>query len=164
MCGIAGIIHFDRSLVAPNMLKMMTDSIAHRGPEGEGVWIGEGVGFGHRRLAIRDLSEAGHQPMQDSLGLITVTYNGEIYNYDEVRESLEKETHYQFRSTCDAELLPIGWLTWGEKLFDRIEAMFAIGLWDSRTETLILVRDGIGIKPLYYAQNQSSLFFVVKSR
>ncbi|MCW8397218.1 asparagine synthase (glutamine-hydrolyzing) [Legionella sp. PATHC038] len=159
MCGIAGILNFDRSSISANMLKAMTDSIFHRGPDGEGFWFTDGVGLGHRRLAIRDLSEAGHQPMQDTLNLISVTYNGEIYNYDEIRNDLEKETDYLFKSNCDAELLPIGWLTWGEKLFDRIEGMFAIGIWDCRTETLVLVRDGIGIKPLFYAQNNSSLFF-----
>ncbi|CAM2868140.1 asparagine synthase [Legionella steigerwaltii] len=159
MCGIAGIINFDRSLISKSMLKAMTDSIAHRGPDGEGFWFTEGVGLGHRRLAIRDLSDAGHQPMQDALNQISITYNGEIYNYDEIRSDLEKETNYLFKSSCDAELLPIGWLTWGEKLFDRIEGMFAIGIWDHRTETLILVRDGIGIKPLFYAQNNASLFF-----
>ncbi|VEB34457.1 asparagine synthase (glutamine-hydrolyzing) [Legionella cherrii] len=159
MCGIAGILNFDRSPISTNMLKAMTDSIFHRGPDGEGFWFTDGVGLGHRRLAIRDLSEAGHQPMQDTLNLISVTYNGEIYNYDEIRNDLEKETDYLFKSNCDAELLPIGWLTWGEKLFDRIEGMFAIGIWDCRTETLVLVRDGVGIKPLFYAQNNFSLFF-----
>lgn len=159
MCGIAGIIHFDSQPVDRRQLQRMTDAIGHRGPDGEGIWIHGGAGLGHRRLAIRDLSDAGKQPMLDDTGMICVTYNGEIYNYAELRETIERQCGYQFRSHCDTELLPIGWRLWGEELFQRLEGMYAIGIWDTRTRVLTLARDGIGIKPLFFATDDRRVLF-----
>jgi asparagine synthase (glutamine-hydrolysing) len=159
MCGIAGILHTDGRLVDRSMLQRMTDAIAHRGPDGEGHWYKHNVGLGHRRLAIRDLGPNGHQPMGDDNGEIWVSYNGEIYNDRALRNEIERKWGYRFRSTCDTELLPIGWRIWGKDLFDRIEGMYAIAIWDARTKELILARDGIGIKPLYFAQTPQAVYF-----
>ena len=114
MCGISGILNFSTSLVDYKMLRRMNDTIAHRGPDGEGFWLDGPVGFGHRRLAIRGLGDVGHQPMHDNTGAICVTYNGEIYNYDELRNRLETKFDIVFKSKCDTEIIPNGWLVWGE--------------------------------------------------
>lgn len=159
MCGIAGILMTDGYSVDIDRLKRMTDAIAHRGPDGEGHWINLYIGLGHRRLSIRDLSQNGHQPMTDIEGEICVSYNGEIYNYVTLRREIEQTTGYLFRSNCDTELLPIGWRLWGKQLFNRLEGMYAIALWDTRTEQLILARDGIGIKPLYIAEGANAIYF-----
>jgi asparagine synthase (glutamine-hydrolysing) len=151
MCGIVGLLHLDGRSVDPAVLTRMTDVLAHRGPDGQDIWLGEAVGFGHRRLAIRDLTSAGRQPMSDPSGRITVTYNGEIYNEAELRRELERDFGVVFRSHCDTEILPAGYLAWGESLFSRIEGIFAIGLWDARTRKLILARDPIGTKPLFFS-------------
>jgi asparagine synthase (glutamine-hydrolysing) len=151
MCGIAGILNLDGQEVDAATLKRMTDTMTHRGPDGGEIWVGNGIGLGHRRLAIRDLSEAGRQPMSDPTGRITVTYNGEIYNERELRGELEKKFGVVFRSHCDTEILPAGYLAWGEELFSRIEGIFAIGLWDAAERRLILARDPIGTKPLFYS-------------
>ncbi|HYI29486.1 MAG TPA: asparagine synthetase B, partial [Bradyrhizobium sp.] len=134
------------------MLVRMTDSLAHRGPDGDGFWIDGAVGLGHRRLSIRDLSSLGQQPMSDPTGRVTVTYNGEIYNEAELRAELEKDFGFVFRSRCDTELLPAGYIAWGDKLFERLEGMFALALWDAAARRLVLARDAIGIKPLFYSQ------------
>jgi asparagine synthase (glutamine-hydrolysing) len=159
MCGIAGILHKDGSPIDAAMLKRMTDAVVHRGPDGYGHWTDAGIGLGHRRLSIRDLSENGHQPMADDAGEVWVSYNGEIYNYGNLRREIEHVAGYHFRSDCDTELLPIGWKLWGAQLFDRLEGMFAIALWDRRTSQLVLARDGIGIKPLYVAETQRAIYF-----
>jgi asparagine synthase (glutamine-hydrolysing) len=159
MCGVSGILRFDGLPVARAALERMTHALAHRGPDSHGIWIDGAVGLGHRRLAIRDLSDAGHQPMSDERGEIWVSYNGEIYNDAELREAISRESGYRFRSNCDTEILPIGWRLWGEALFDRIEGMFAIALWDARARSLVLARDGVGIKPLYYAMTDGCLLF-----
>src|ERR1700683_1769136 len=151
MCGIAGILNLDGQEVDAATLKRMTDTMTHRGPDGGEIWVGNGIGLGHRRLAIRDLSEAGRQPMSDPTGRITVTYNGEIYNERELRGEREKKCGVVFRSHCDTEILPAGYLAWGEELFSRIEGIFAIGLWDAAERRLILARDRIGSKPLFYS-------------
>jgi asparagine synthase (glutamine-hydrolysing) len=152
MCGIAGILHLDGRNVDPAVLARMTAVLAHRGPDAGETWHDGAIGFGHRRLAIRDLSAAGRQPMSDPSGRITVTYNGEIYNEAELRSELERDFGVTFRSHCDTEILPAGYLAWGEKLFSRLEGIFAIGLWDAATRRLILARDSIGTKPLYFSQ------------
>lgn len=159
MCGVSGILRFDGLPVDRAALERMTHALAHRGPDSHGLWIDGAVGLGHRRLAIRDLSDAGHQPMSDERGEIWVSYNGEIYNDAELREAVSHKTGYRFRSNCDTEILPIGWRLWGEELFERIEGMFAIALWDARTRSLVLARDGVGIKPLYYAMVDECLLF-----
>lgn len=158
MCGVAGILRFDDQPVERSTVERMTRSISHRGPDGEGFHIESAVGLGHCRLAIRDLSDAGSQPMSDDRSEIWVSFNGEIYNDADLRRDLAR-TGYRFRSNCDAEVLPIGWRTWGERLFDRLEGMFAMAIWDTRSRTLVLARDGVGIKPLYYTRSDNFLLF-----
>jgi asparagine synthase (glutamine-hydrolysing) len=159
MCGITGLLHLDGRNVDAAVLTRMTDALAHRGPDGEGTWLQGGVGFGHRRLAIRDLTSAGRQPMSDPSGRITVTYNGEIYNEAELRRELERDFGVVFRSHCDTEILPAGFLAWGESLFSRIEGIFAIGLWDAKEQKLILGRDAIGTKPLFFSSVRGTVRF-----
>ena len=151
MCGITGLINLDGEPVSPAVLQKMTDEIAHRGPDGEGHWIEENVGLGHRRLAIIDLSPAGHQPMISTDHRYVLSYNGEIYNFSELRTELEREG-FRFRSKTDSEVVLCALVHWGVKAFDRFNGMFALALWDSKERTLLLARDRYGIKPLYVSQ------------
>ena len=132
------------------------DVMRHRGPDGEGIWVSDDrrVGFAHCRLSIIDLSDAAAQPMSDAQGEIWLTYNGEIYNHAELRTELEG-FGYRFRTDhCDTEVLIYAYKHWGIECVHRFRGMFAFGLWDSRSRQLWLVRDRIGIKPLYYAVNR----------
>lgn len=150
MCGIAGLINLNHDPVSPVLLKRMSDAIAHRGPDGEGQWIEENVGFGHRRLAIIDLSPAGHQPMISVDHRYVLSYNGEIYNYKELRAELEAEGFW-FRSNTDSEVVLCALAMWGVDALLKFNGMFALALWDRKDKTLLLARDRFGIKPLYYA-------------
>tara|TARA_R110002110_G_scaffold139153_2_gene325667 strand:+ start:370 stop:2247 length:1878 start_codon:yes stop_codon:yes gene_type:complete len=158
MCGIAGIVNYKGAPVAPPVLQAMTDAIAHRGPDGEGHWIEEGVGFGHRRLAIIDLSPLAHQPMMSHDNRYVLSYNGEIYNFRELRTELET-MGYPFRSQSDSEVLLTAWAAWGVRALDRLNGMFAFAIWDRTDKTLTLARDRYGIKPLYIAETADGLTF-----
>ncbi|MGL9616740.1 asparagine synthase (glutamine-hydrolyzing) [Bradyrhizobium sp. U531] len=159
MCGIAGIFHRDGRPAEARAVAAMSAALVHRGPDGESSWLDGPVGLAHRRLAIRDLSDGGRQPMLDASERIVVTYNGEIYNDQELRSELERSFGFRFRSSCDTEILPYAYLAWGEAMFERLEGFFAIGLWDRKEGRLILARDGIGIKPLYYSESGSRVLF-----
>jgi asparagine synthase (glutamine-hydrolysing) len=137
----------------------MTNALEHRGPDDFGIWHEGQIGLGHRRLAIRDLSPAGHQPQCDPSGRIVVSYNGEIYNDRELQAALARDFGVTFHSTCDTEIIPVGYLAWGDELFDRLEGMFAIALWDRAESKLVLGRDGVGIKPLFYSADQDVVRF-----
>lgn len=150
MCGIAGIVNLDRTPVDRDILKKMTDALAHRGPDGEGQWVEECIGLGHRRLAIIDLSPAGHQPMISADHRFVLSYNGEVYNYGELRKELETEG-YWFRSRTDSEVVLHALAHWGTDALHKFNGMFALALWDRKKQTLLLARDRYGIKPLYYA-------------
>lgn len=152
MCGVVAWYNLDQRPVDFRALKRMTDTLVHRGPDDAGIWCESAIGLGHRRLSIRDLSDAGHQPMSDPDGKIVVSYNGELYNDAELRRSLARDFGVRFRTSCDTEILPHAYLAWGDAMFGRLEGMFAIALWDSHLRRLVLARDGIGIKPLYYAR------------
>ena len=156
MCGIAGILHRNGAPASPAILQRMTDALAHRGPDGEGHWIEGGVGLGHRRLAIIDLSPAGHQPMISADQRYVLIYNGEVYNFRELRAELESAGCW-FRSRTDSEVVLLALATWGAKAFDRFNGMFALAFWDRKERTLLLARDRFGIKPLYYAE-QGGIF------
>ena len=158
MCGIAGIVNYKGAPVAPPVLQAMTDAIAHRGPDGEGHWIEEGVGLGHRRLAIIDLSPLAHQPMMSHDNRYVLSYNGEIYNFRELRTELEA-LGYPFRSQSDSEVLLTAWVAWGVRALDRLNGMFAFAIWDRTDKTLTLARDRYGIKPLYIAETPEGLSF-----
>src|SRR5918999_2638455 len=154
MCGIAGLIDQNPEARIDAILK----AIEHRGRDDEGVWTsslandhGQRACFGHRRLSIIDTSSAGHQPMLSHDGRFVVILNGEIYNYRELRTELSAKGH-QFRTHTDTEVLLAAWAEWGEKSLDRLNGMFAFALWDEKKRALFLVRDRVGIKPLYYSQ------------
>ena len=151
MCGIAGILNLDGAPASSVLLRRMTDAIAHRGPDGEGQYVDGPLGLGHRRLAILDLSPAGRQPMATADGRYVISYNGEIYNFQELRAELQALGH-RFRSRTDTEVLLAAWAQWGEQALDRLNGMFAFALWDARERTLTLARDRYGIKPLYYVR------------
>jgi asparagine synthase (glutamine-hydrolysing) len=151
MCGIAGIFHVAvPKPVDPARVRAMADVLAHRGPDGSGVWTGPGIGFGHRRLSIIDL-EGGAQPMASADERLVVNYNGEIYNFREVRAELEALGH-AFRTDSDTEVILAGWRQWGPDCLARFNGMFAFALYDSNTDSLFLARDRLGVKPLYLAE------------
>lgn len=155
MCGICGIHGPDASVDA---VAIMLRHMEHRGPDGEGSWQAPGIVLGHRRLAIVDLSERGHQPMISGDGRIAISVNGEIYNYAELRQELE-QAGCVFHSDCDSETVIHAWRQWGEDCFRRFNGMFAIALWDVDKQALHLVRDRMGIKPIYYWREGSQTLF-----
>lgn len=159
MCGIAGIVNFDGEPVVAERIVQMTDALAHRGPDGSGVWVEGHVGLGHRRLAIRDLSPAGAQPMIDSEAGIAVTYNGELYNDIKLRRELGQAAGTAFHTACDTEVIAPSYRLWGQDAFLKFEGIYAIALWDQQNERLILARDPVGIKPLYFSFVGRSLRF-----
>ena len=157
MCGIAGL--FDPSgqrPIDPARLAQMTEALRHRGPDGDGMVLHPGLGLGHRRLAIIDLAD-GAQPMASEDGRTIVTYNGEIYNFQDLRRELADKGH-RFRTRCDTEVLLHGYREWGTAVLDRLRGMFAFAIWDEATRTLFLARDRLGEKPLYYGRDRDGLF------
>ena len=156
MCGICGVLNFDGSKVSSVLLKKMTDAIAHRGPDGEGWYQSKGLGFGHRRLAIVDLSPLGHQPMVSQDNRYALTYNGEIYNFREIRSELISKG-YSFLSQTDSEIVLHAWAEWGQACVLKFNGMFAFAVWDSVHEDLFLGRDRYGLQPLSYAHTGSSI-------
>ena len=152
MCGVAGLFHPDvPKPVDPARIAAMTDILAHRGPDGSGVWTAPGVGLGHRRLSIIDLSDAAAQPMLAQGGRLAISYNGEIYNFREVRADLEAKGH-AFRTESDTEVILAAWLQWGPRCLDRLNGMFALALYDADEDALFLARDRLGVKPLFYSE------------
>jgi len=136
----------------------MTAAIIHRGPDGEGQYVDDFVGLGHRRLAIIDLSPSGHQPMQTSDGQFTISYNGEVYNFKEIRIELEA-LGYHFHSNTDTEVVLKAYAQWQEKCVHRFNGMFSFAIWDKKKKKLFLARDRYGIKPLYYYKNDTCFVF-----
>ena len=163
MCGICGIFNLNGEPVSPVNLRKMTDAVAYRGPDGEGFYIDSFVGLGHRRLAIIDLSPAGHQPMLTKDGSFSLVYNGEIYNFQELRIELESLGH-QFRSRTDSEVVLHGYAEWGPECVNRFNGMFAFGIWDKTRQELFLARDRYGIKPLYYTFANGHFLFASEQK
>jgi asparagine synthase (glutamine-hydrolysing) len=158
MCGICGIFEFERREPFPeSLVRGMNQTIVHRGPDDEGMYLGEGVGFGFRRLSIIDLS-GGHQPLANEDESLWVMLNGEIYNYPELRKDLEARGH-RFSTHSDTETIVHLYEEFGEGCFARLRGMFAIALWDSRNRKLLLARDRIGKKPLYYSSDGRRIIF-----
>lgn len=158
MCGIAGIFHFDRDRKADqSLLKSMTDVIHHRGPDGEGFFIDQNIGLGHRRLSIIDL-HTGDQPMYSDDRNKILVFNGEIYNYIELREELIK-IGYKFRTDSDTEVVIKAYEEWGHECQNKFNGMWAFALWDKTKEELFLSRDRIGEKPLHYGVHENTLLF-----
>ncbi|MGN0591822.1 MAG: asparagine synthase (glutamine-hydrolyzing) [Ruminococcus sp.] len=156
MCGFTGFTnHIDNSNL---VLGEMLDKIKHRGPDAEGTYIDESVALGHRRLSIIDVSEAGNQPLYSEDGSLVLVFNGEIYNYQTIREELIQKG-YHFATQTDSEVLIYGYREYGAKLLERLRGMFAFVIWDKEKKTLFGARDFFGIKPLYYAQMGDTFLF-----
>ena len=155
MCGLAG--YWSSRGARPSVVRKMADQIRHRGPDDSGIWLNRerDLALAHRRLAIIDLSPAGHQPMHSRCGRLTLLFNGEIYNHRQLRAELEDEkSHSDWNGHSDTETLLAALLGWGvEKTLARVNGMFAFALWDNAERTLVLARDRMGEKPLYYGRN-----------
>ncbi|MGH3104116.1 MAG: asparagine synthase (glutamine-hydrolyzing) [Gaiellaceae bacterium] len=158
MCGIAGIASLNGRPVEPEELERMRRSLRHRGPDDEGSWVGPGIGLVNLRLAILDLSPAGHQPMANDDESVVLAYNGELYNFLELMPELEARGH-RFRSRSDTEVVLRAYEEWGRECVHRFNGMFAFAVWDARRRQLFLARDRFGIKPLYYAVHDDRLLF-----
>jgi asparagine synthase (glutamine-hydrolysing) len=159
MCGIVGIVTAERGAYEDDIVRMR-DSMTHRGPDDAGHWVSpdKRVALGHRRLSIIDLSPLGHQPMANEDGTIRLVFNGEIYNFQQLRRELISAGH-QFRSATDTEVILHGYEEWGERCVDRLRGMFALAIWDERRQELFLARDRFGIKPLFYREHEGLLTF-----
>ena len=158
MCGICGKLMFDREQrVSPGLVRSMADAIPHRGPDDDGYHLSGPVGLGFRRLSIIDLS-TGHQPLSNEDGSVWVVFNGEIYNYQELRAELIAHGHV-LKTKTDTEVLVHLYEEYGPRLVEKLRGMFGFALWDSRDETLVLARDRVGIKPLYYYLSDRFLSF-----
>jgi asparagine synthase (glutamine-hydrolysing) len=155
MCGIFGSVFVDPRVVDA---RAALASIAHRGPDGQGIWRGDDVVLGHRRLAVIDLTPAAAQPMTSDDGAIVVTYNGEIYNHHELREELERMGR-RFRSRSDTEVLVEGYRAWGDRVVERVDGMFAFAIWDSARRRLLVARDRTGKKPVFFVRDGKGLRF-----
>jgi len=158
VCGIAGIFNISGNPTSLEVIKAMTNKIAHRGPDGEGFFVEENIALGHRRLAIIDTSPLGNQPMTSKNGQWVVVFNGCIYNYQELREELKSKGH-SFISTTDTEVISEGLAAYGVSFFERFDGMFAIAAWHKSSKTLYLSRDRYGVKPLYYWLNGKTILF-----
>ena len=162
MCGIVGVLNYSKTnaIITDDMITLMRDTMVHRGPDDAGIYIGpdKKVGLGHRRLSIIDLSPAGHQPMCNEDKAIWITYNGEIYNHLDLRAQLERKGH-RYRSRTDTETIIHAYEEWGIECISKLDGMFAFALWDSKKEILYLVRDRIGVKPVFYTQIYGQFIF-----
>lgn len=158
MCGISGIQRFDGRPVAPDELARMRDSTRHRGPDDEGTYLSGSVGLAHNRLSILDLSPNGHQPMSDDRGELWIVFNGEVYNYREVRKDLESLGHV-FRSTGDTEVVLHAYREWGRDCLARFNGMFAFAILDVQSRRMFCARDRLGIKPFYYFLDDKQFVF-----
>ncbi|MBH5338331.1 asparagine synthase (glutamine-hydrolyzing) [Streptomyces pactum] len=162
MCGISGWISFQRNLADDRelaSLRAMNETMVCRGPDAEGTWVSRSAALGHRRLAVIDI-EGGTQPMvvETPDGPVAMTYSGEAYNFTELRDELRRRGH-SFRTASDTEVVLRGYLEWGEAVAERLNGMYALGIWDGRTERLVLLRDRLGIKPLYYYPTKDGVLF-----
>jgi len=162
VCGIAGVYNYaGREFIAEKVIVRMRDTMTHRGPDGAGLWVSEDgmAALAHRRLSIIDLSESAGQPMANEDGTVRVVFNGEIYNHMELRPELEKRGHRFKTHHSDTEVIIHAFEEWGIDCLEKFRGMFAIGIWDGRRKELWLIRDRIGVKPLYYARHNGRLVF-----
>ena len=158
MCGICGIINFNDRPAEENKLLTMMHEMKHRGPDDEGTYIDDNIGFGFVRLSIIDLSVKGHQPMIDASGQYIIILNGEIYNYIELKQELVSKG-YHFKSNSDTEVLLYSYIEWGKECLDKLNGMFAFAILNKKEKSVFIVRDRFGVKPLYYYQNKNTFIF-----
>lgn len=159
MCGVSGILNLDGSAPDPAILGAMAGALAHRGPDGAGVWSEGPFGFGHRRLAVIDLGPGGEQPMFSANGRFALSYNGEVFNYPELRAELEQRHGVRFRSRSDTEVVLEALVAWGQDALPRFNGQFALALWDRERGEVLLARDRYGIKPLYWTRTGDAFVF-----
>src|SRR6204780_5403845 len=158
MCGICGKLMFGSEAKVPvSLVKAMADTIYHRGPDDEGYYVSGPIGLGFRRLAIIDLN-SGHQPVSNEDGTVQIIFNGEIYNYKELREFLLSKGHV-FKTQSDTEVIVHLYEELGEACVEKLRGMFAFAIWDERKKVMFLARDRVGIKPLYYCLSRNSIVF-----
>jgi len=158
MCGICGEFNFGNGEpIDPQRLRKMTSLLAHRGPDDEGYYFSNSLGLGFRRLSIIDL-EGGHQPMSDLQKSVWVGFNGEIYNFPALKKQLERRGHV-FRTSCDTEVIVNGYKEWGDDVLNQLNGMFGLAIWDEKKQRLLLARDRMGIKPIYYTVHSERIVF-----
>lgn len=160
MCGIAGIFN-NQEPVQPDQIRLMTDSMRHRGPDAVGYFADKEMAFGHRRLSIIDLSETANQPFEDASGRYVIIFNGEIYNYAEIKPQL---ADYPFRTHGDTEVILAGYIRWGADCLSRLRGMYTIAIWDKQDRVLFIARDRLGVKPLYYYHDEKQFIFASEIR
>ena len=156
MCGIAGILFNVKNSILKETIHKMTNSLAHRGPDAESFYIDDNIALGHRRLSVIDLSDISNQPFIDNSGRYIIVFNGEIYNFKEVKNKI---TNYNFRTNGDTEVILAAYLQWGENCLDYLNGMFAFSIWDKDQKTLFIARDRMGVKPLYYFHSEEVFAF-----
>jgi len=161
VCGIAGILKYKGQHVERSVIGRMTNAMAHRGPDSDGFYVEEGIAFGHRRLSIIDLSSAANQPFTDYSGRYVMVFNGEMYNYQEVRQKIPD---YPFHTTSDTETLMAAYIRWGADCLQYFRGMFAFAIWDRQEKELFIARDRMGVKPLYYFLDDEQLVFASEIR
>jgi asparagine synthase (glutamine-hydrolysing) len=161
MCGIAGIVTFSRNIDLPVAIRCMTDAMSHRGPDSDGFYTADNIALGHRRLSIIDLSTAANQPIADHTGRYQVIFNGEIYNFREVKKLLPD---YPFTTNSDTEVLLAAYSKWGAECLPLLKGMFAFAIWDTHDKTLFVARDRMGVKPVYYFSNEQVFLFASEIR
>ena len=157
MCGICGVFDFRGGAVQRDLVRKMSNAIRHRGPDGEGLYVCGQIGFGHRRLSIIDL-QGGNQPITNEDDSMAIIFNGEIYNFVELREELEKNGHV-FKTRSDTEVILHGYEEWGIDCLNHFNGIFAFAIWDQKQKRLFIARDHIGVKPLYYMVAGNRLLF-----
>ena len=158
MCGICGVINFNNTLVQEAPIRRMMQTMKHRGPDDDGIFLDDAIGLGFVRLSILDLTIAGHQPMQDMSGRYTIIHNGEVYNFIELREELRSKG-VSFRSNTDTEVILNAYIHWGEACLDRFNGMWAFAIYDRKMKQLFVSRDRYGIKPFYYFMDGEQFIF-----
>jgi len=163
MCGINGILYFDNKQVNREELIIMRDILEHRGPDDSGVFVEENIGLGHRRLSILDTSSAGHQPFLSENKRYVIVLNGEIYNYKSFYNEI-KSKGYQLKTGTDTEVLLILFELYGLEILPRLKGMFSFAIWDKSEKKLFLVRDRMGVKPLYYAFHKNGIYFASETK
>jgi len=161
MCGIAGILEFNNGAADAGIIRRMTDAMSHRGPDADGFFTENELAFGHRRLSIIDLSAAANQPFFDHTGRYVMVFNGEMYNYQEVKPLIDD---YPFHTTSDTEVLIAAYAKWGSDCLRYFRGMFAVAIWDRQEKELFIARDRLGVKPLYFYQDAHRLFFASEIR